>query len=63
MRVIHIPYYNQHNTTTKKSIEKAIKYLSDKYLIDGELMEKQEKIDLLECITDLTNIYLYMKNE
>ena len=63
MKIISIPYYNKHNTTNKESLKKAIKILSDDYMINNEVMEIGDKLDLLECIVDLTNIYLYIENK
>ena len=64
MRAYIIPYHTMGNTpNNKESIQKAIRFLSDKYLIDNPYMEEYDKIALLECIVDLTHIYFNMSLE
>ena len=53
-----IPFYSISGGDNKKAIEKAIILLGDKYLIDSDFMDDEAKIELLEAITNLTNIYL-----
>lgn len=56
-----IPFYNMSGGNNKQTIKTAIEQLEGKYLVDFEVMEEADRIKLLECINDLTNIYFTMR--
>ena len=58
-----IPFYNMNGNNNKTTIKKAIELLSADYLINHEFMETPQRIEELECIVNLTNIYFNMKME
>lgn len=58
-----IPYYSMNESNNKKTIKKAIELLSNDYLINFAFIEDQRKIEFLETIVNLTNIYFNMNIE
>lgn len=58
-----IPYRNMTEGTNRNTIEKSIKLLSNDYLINFNFMESEQRIELLETIVNLTNIYFNMNLE
>ena len=58
-----IPYHNMTEGNNQSTLKKTIKFLSDQYLVDWEVMETTDRIDLLETIMNLTHIYLNMRLE
>jgi len=44
---------------SRKILKKALKRLQDKYIVDCEVMEPEDKVDLLETINDIMNILLF----
>lgn len=44
---------------SRKILKKALKRLQDKYVVDCEVMEPEDKVDLLETINDIMNILLF----
>ena len=58
-----IPHHNLTYGNNKTTIEKAIARLSDDYLINQDVMEKNARLELLETIMNLTHIYINMSLE
>lgn len=55
-----IPLYDIKGGSNKETLERSIKILSKQYLVDWEFMDSVARIELLECIVNLTNIYFNM---
>lgn len=58
-----IPYYSMNESNNKKTIKKAIELLSNDYLINMAFLENERRIELLETIVNLTDIYFNMNIE
>lgn len=58
-----VPYYNMSDGNNRNTIRKSIELLSNKYLIDFNFMNEDDRIALLENIVNLTNIYFNMDLE
>ena len=56
-----IPFCSMSGGNNKQTIKTAIEQLQGKYLVDFEVMNESDRIKLLECITNLTDIYLNIK--
>jgi HJR/Mrr/RecB family endonuclease len=62
-QIYTIPYHSKNESTHKETIYQTIKILSDQYLIDFNYMNTQKRIEWLETITNLVDIYLNMEGE
>lgn len=58
-----IPYHNKSEGNNRNTIRKTIELLSNDYLINFNFMENEQRIELLENIVNLTNIYFNMSLE
>lgn len=58
-----MPYNDIKGGNNKTTLEMAIKLLSAQYLVDWECLDSVARIELLECIVNLTNICIDMKLE
>lgn len=58
-----IPHHNMSEGNNKQTIKKAIKIISEQYLVDFAFMENQDRIEWLETVMNLTHIYLNMSLE
>ena len=58
-----IPHHNLTYGNNQNTIEKAIRRLYSDYLINQDVMEQEDKIDLLQTIMNLTHIYFNMSLE
>lgn len=58
-----MPYRNITEGTNRNTIRKSIELLSNDYLVNFNFMGSERRIELLETIANLTNIYFNMSLE
>ena len=61
MRKYEIPYYGTTNATNKETIKNAVQLLLNNYRVDSEFMETPLKLEFLETVVNLTDLYLNME--
>lgn len=62
MRICKIPYYGMNEENNKTTIKKAIDLLSNDYMLNFAYIDNEKRIEMLETIVNLTNIYFYMED-